>query len=203
MNEMTVGGLRSIPIQTFLDSVEPDQSTRQLRSTAVISAVKVSAAQPLTIIPPGSGCHEIDTHGVVYQRLHESRPSGKSQLATTSWACADDGTTHPISSTADTAIATRAVRKPLQIGKYVGAILGGGGTTDRRPHIGRCQSVWLPALLRGEDEHYDCDHSRHERDDQVDAERQAEDRRHFSPVAGVALVRPAGRVGRRRQTSLQ
>jgi len=31
--------------------------------------VKVSAAQPLTSIPPGSGCHEMDTHGVVYQRL--------------------------------------------------------------------------------------------------------------------------------------
>jgi hypothetical protein len=69
VNETTAGGLRSIPIHTFLDSVDPDQSTVQFRSTAVISAVKVLAAQPLTIIPPGSGCHEMDTHGVVYQRL--------------------------------------------------------------------------------------------------------------------------------------
>jgi len=69
VNETTAGGVQSIPIQTFLHSLDPDQSTLQLRSTAAISAMNVSAAQPLTIIPPGSGCHEIDTHGVVYQRL--------------------------------------------------------------------------------------------------------------------------------------
>jgi hypothetical protein len=69
LNETTVGGVRSIPTHTFLNSVDPGQSTLQLRSTAAISARNVSAAQPLTIIPPGSSCHEMDTHGVVYQRL--------------------------------------------------------------------------------------------------------------------------------------
>jgi hypothetical protein len=50
--------------------------------------------------------------------------------------------------------------------------------TDRRPHIGPCQfsrgQPGLPALLRGDHEDDHCDDCRHEHDDQVDDDREAE-----------------------------
>lgn len=71
LNETTVGGVRSIPIQTFLVSLDANHSTVQRRSTALISPVKVAGVQPLTRsgVPPGSQYQEMDTSDVLYQRL--------------------------------------------------------------------------------------------------------------------------------------
>ena len=148
MNDTTDGGVRSMPIQTvFRTSVESDQLTVQRCSTGVVSAVNVLAEQPLTIIPPGSSCQETDTHGVVYQRLQWSRPNGKSQLATTSCACAVAGPERPAITTA-TATMPPSRRWPRQafdtlpLPRRPGArgarrlpLLGEGTTPKVVPHV--------------------------------------------------------------------
>jgi len=64
------------------------------------------------------------------------------------------------------------------MGEYVGGLPGGRRYTDRRPHIGPCQSfrgrLELAALLRGDHEDDHRDDCRNEHDDQIDDDREAE-----------------------------
>src|SRR5215208_4775818 len=91
-----------MPIQIFLLTVESRNSTTHERSTRP-SAVRVPLSRPVVVTAAGFQTQPRTTDPFEYQRLQPSRVAGNvSQFATTLWACAAAGKTHPTALTNST-----------------------------------------------------------------------------------------------------